>query len=677
MAGNARSGTVSFAPSTPLLVDATSKTVFGGAPVTAALNPSGAFSVVLPCTDGLSPSGWGWTVTENISGGPLRTYQVLLPHTLGTTADIATLTPVASPAVESPYLLASQLGTANGPAQLNGSALLPVAQGGTGGGTAPLARAGIGAANSAAASDWTNAVNAYGADPTGAADSTTAIQNALNAAAQSASSFAGSPSVVYLPAGQYLVSSPLVPKTGVRMCGDGPYATGITATASSIFNCAPGSLVDRFELDHLSLQCTGHDIFTGADVARWYVHDCRFTQNSAGNSIWGAPAVALMIECTFERNQELAHGATRTVPAWNIQSQSNSMQANANTWRDCVAFNADGDATQYWYYIAATAAGVVNQANRFENLTFENPLGGMIRLDSHQQGHIDGCMAWDLSGTIGNSLINVGYNATSAAASIGTVITHSGTIGISGYAYGAGASTIQLDAHSSGTVIITPQRNPVLDLGNSGSVTLLGLPATYTLNNAGGATFGAVDGAVPPAENFPQPDDMGFAAVNFDPAIASSTAQLVAGTIYMHQLVVRRTVTVSKAWLSVSTGASGVTANQNFAALVNSSGTIVASSAAGAMDTVITSSGWQPVSFTGSVTLTPGTYYLAVLVNASTMPVLNRSAASPQAAAGHYGGANSNLRWAVNGTAQTALPGSFTLSANNASGALAVNAAVQ
>jgi hypothetical protein len=146
MQGNARSGTVTFTPNTPILVDSSTPTILGAIPVTVSLNASGVFSVVLPCTSGLSPSGWVWQVVENVSGAPSRSYAIALPSTLGSTVDISTLTPVAVPAVTSPYLLASQLGTANGPAQLNGSGLVPVTEGGTGAATAQAALVALGLA---------------------------------------------------------------------------------------------------------------------------------------------------------------------------------------------------------------------------------------------------------------------------------------------------------------------------------------------------------------------------------------------------------------------------------------------------------------------------------------------------------------------------------------------------
>ena len=60
--------------------------------------------------------------------------------------------------------------------------------------------------------DWLNVVTMFGADPTGVADSTTAIQNAINA-------LPATGGVVYLPAGTYEVSSTLTAPPPVRIIG--------------------------------------------------------------------------------------------------------------------------------------------------------------------------------------------------------------------------------------------------------------------------------------------------------------------------------------------------------------------------------------------------------------------------------------------------------------------------
>jgi hypothetical protein len=75
---------------------------------------------------------------------------------------------------------------------------------------------------------WLNVVTQFGADNTGAADSTTAIQNAINALSASAGG------VVYLPAGTYKVTSTLTMSNLLYayVRGDGRWATTIKFTGT-------------------------------------------------------------------------------------------------------------------------------------------------------------------------------------------------------------------------------------------------------------------------------------------------------------------------------------------------------------------------------------------------------------------------------------------------------------
>lgn len=74
---------------------------------------------------------------------------------------------------------------------------------------------------------WFNAVSGYGADPTGATDSTTAISSAITAA-QSAGQ-----GIVYLPRGTYLTTSTItVSQSGIYLVGDGLWATTINFTGT-------------------------------------------------------------------------------------------------------------------------------------------------------------------------------------------------------------------------------------------------------------------------------------------------------------------------------------------------------------------------------------------------------------------------------------------------------------
>ena len=76
--------------------------------------------------------------------------------------------------------------------------------------------------------DWINVVSQYGADPTGATDSTTAIQNALTAARTSTYGL-----VVYVPAGVYLVSTMLLIGSNTTLLGDGMALSTIRAKSGS------------------------------------------------------------------------------------------------------------------------------------------------------------------------------------------------------------------------------------------------------------------------------------------------------------------------------------------------------------------------------------------------------------------------------------------------------------
>lgn len=93
-AGVAMSGSITFTPPAEL-IDAGASAFLSPGPVTLQLDSNGRFSVVLPCTDdaNLAPSGWAYIVTENVRG--LRSYPLVLPHTLGSTVDLASIAPAS------------------------------------------------------------------------------------------------------------------------------------------------------------------------------------------------------------------------------------------------------------------------------------------------------------------------------------------------------------------------------------------------------------------------------------------------------------------------------------------------------------------------------------------------------------------------------------------------------
>jgi hypothetical protein len=321
-----------------------------------------------------------------------------------------------------------------------------------------------------------------GADPTGAADSSAAIQEALNAAGKL--NQGGS---VYVPPGKYLINTTLAPVSGVRLYGDSRTAAKVFSTTVPVFNMGPVTTLQAVEIDHLFLAAANADIFTGANIERSCIHDCELQQSSAGHSIWNsAPGPGLMVEVIFERNLESIHGSPRTVEAWLLVAPSNPNQVNQNTWRDEVCFNNGSDAAQYWYHIQGNGVGTPKgDSNQFENVAFEKCPGGLIWLESCQDTLVENCHGWDFTGAYSASLFKVSRNANGIAPTSNTFINCGSIQGT----LADGASDFQLDAHTSQTAIISPRASSHtlrIDCGNSTAVDLQGLPASVTLLNASG-----------------------------------------------------------------------------------------------------------------------------------------------------------------------------------------------
>ena len=143
-----------------------------------------------------------------------------------------------------------------------------------------------------------NAAYAGGADPTGAADSTAAIQAAINAAAYvSASDASGilgaAQATVYLPGGTYLISSgPLVLPHGhsIRITGAGD-GTILKSTANAIidFDGLNGLTEGSVEIDHLGFDAAGGHVFQNPNLhGQLHLHDLAIRQRSAGFSVFWA-----------------------------------------------------------------------------------------------------------------------------------------------------------------------------------------------------------------------------------------------------------------------------------------------------------------------------------------------------------------------------------------------------
>jgi hypothetical protein len=183
---------------------------------------------------------------------------------------------------------------------------------------------------------------AYGADPTGSADSTVAIQAALNAAP------AGG--VVYLPAGTYKVSAPLQVPTGVVLAGDHAnvlsltdYGSVIVPSSSWAQGSAPGSAVILLnageEQQVKNLMIDGSSLPVTADGVQCYggVNNVKLLDLNIRNVTGIGVSSAGAAGTTMRAERVTVHQATA--------SGFNCQMTDA-TWLDCLA---EGGSAQGFY----------------------------------------------------------------------------------------------------------------------------------------------------------------------------------------------------------------------------------------------------------------------------------------------------------------------------------------
>jgi hypothetical protein len=167
------------------------------------------------------------------------------------------------------------------------------------------------------------------------------------------------------------------------------------------------------------------------------------------------------------------------------------------------------------------------------------------------------------------------------------------------------------------------------------------------------------------------PGDAGLLEFNFDPAAASATGTiLVSNKVALARINVRTPTVVNNVIFHVNTVAASLTANQNFAGIYSSAGTLLGSSAAGSLDSKVTSTGVITQALSGPVSLGPGFYWVSLLFNGTTPPVV--AVAANSALNANTGLTAAAYRFAANGTGTT-LPASITPSSNtqtSASGAI-------
>jgi hypothetical protein len=195
-------------------------------------------------------------------------------------------------------------------------------------------------------------------------------------------------------------------------------------------------------------------------------------------------------------------------------------------------------------------------------------------------------------------------------------------------------------------------------VGTDGSTLVADSTATYGVKWAAASTTAAYVNDLPSRH--------GWKEWNFTPDIYNNSQGLTSGTVYLMKITATATQTVSNIILNLTGAGVTLTSGQSLVAVYNSSGTQQAISAD--QSSSWTSSGLKTIALGSSVSLTAGSdYFVAVLCVGTTPASFQRGLGGVASANG--GLTNTAYRFAVNGTTQTTLGASLTLSSNTATNA--------
>ena len=527
--------------------------------------------------------------------------------------------------------------------------------------------------------DWAIATDpAYGAVGNGVADDTAALQAAVNAAA-------AAQKTLYIPAGTYLVSTPIsIPAgQGMAIVGSG-WGTSIKLkNASNCFIFAMTGGDTRVTMRNMTLDgnCTGQGTTgtsggidgSGAVACSFEnIHfiACRDDGLYLGPQTGGAFGHNnRVIGCLFDQSM------TSTGPGRGIQMLSN----DENQVIACdFEFLGGSGGSGY-----STAVAILDRAGT-QFIIACNFVGGAtnnckgVRIQDSSSTKITAC---NFDGTAGDSIFIAGEQNNI----VGNTIFSPGEVGTAGQAsgihleYAAAHNLIQ-----GNTVVSSPTNGRTRSLireeamGPAGNNQITGnnLVTKGTLSvgvldlNAPGTLVRGNLGAGPagdPVLTAPANGYSGYVGMNYDPGMAVGQSGLTAGVMHMARVDVTTAKTASNLVVSIQTGGATLTAGQNLAGLYDVNGNLLASVAD--QSTAWTSTGHKVMALASSVALTPGAYFVGLLFNGTTSPMFLRTVGSTASAATvNLGLSAAQLRWGTTGTGLTALPATVTMSGRTASG---------
>jgi len=174
---------------------------------------------------------------------------------------------------------------------------------------------------------------------------------------------------------------------------------------------------------------------------------------------------------------------------------------------------------------------------------------------------------------------------------------------------------------------------------------------------------------VPMPGNVFHPSDQNLIAWSYDPALpTNSTALSTSGVVHLVKVVLRYAATITNVLYQINTIGSGLTASESFAGIYDSTGTLRGTSASQSTAWAATT-GLYTTALTASYSAPAGVYFVAFVCNGTTGPALARLNGLAGASSTINAGLTAaNYRFAINGTGNTTLPSSITLSSNTQEG---------
>jgi hypothetical protein len=193
------------------------------------------------------------------------------------------------------------------------------------------------------------------------------------------------------------------------------------------------------------------------------------------------------------------------------------------------------------------------------------------------------------------------------------------------------------------------------------------IPITRT-SSPGPSTSGVIN--IYPAYQPDNPSRHGFLEWYFDPNLSTTGSALTSGTIYLMKISPQYNFTINNVTLVLNgTAATNLTSGQNLVGIYNSSGTRIAVSADQSSSWLTT--GTKTISVGATSLISNQDYFIAVLsVGTGTMPTMARLSTSSGIV--NVGQTNATQRASVNGTSQTSLPSSLTLSSNSGTNVITI-----